>query len=440
MNRHHGAMTAGYGKATITPPLRVESAAELAVELAGYGYFLRRRAENVLDDLYARALYIETDTARWMLICCDLLGLAQSVVERIFTGLHERYGLNREQVTIVSVHTHTGPAIVAHTGCGEVDLEYTSGVANKILGACDEAIQTTATVTALTGTVTPLNGIYVYNRSDSDAPIDNYVRGLRIERDGGCAISLVSHACHPVFRGRIPSVSADYPGEVNALFEKNGEASIYLNGVCGDIDPYIPSGVSRSEQLARYARSIQEGFNTNHVSLATTLTTRRFSYELGIRPMTAEDVRETADRRVARIMRDGVPPPWSIEEGAARVVRIWEQTMLVRIDREGALAAVEPVSISAVCLGGVWIVALPYEAFTCVGQIARENGAGNGALILGCAEELRGYLPARKDYELEAYASQESAFLYKRQPIMQGEAERFGAWIGGMCARIQSAL
>ena len=41
------AFAAGYGESVLTPPL--------GVELCGYGYYLERRAESVLDELKAVA-------------------------------------------------------------------------------------------------------------------------------------------------------------------------------------------------------------------------------------------------------------------------------------------------------------------------------------------------------------------------------------------------
>ena len=44
-------MRAGYGKYELTPPM--------GVELAGFGYYLERRAQTVIDPLFARAVLLE---------------------------------------------------------------------------------------------------------------------------------------------------------------------------------------------------------------------------------------------------------------------------------------------------------------------------------------------------------------------------------------------
>ena len=63
-------MRAGFGKAELTPPL--------GVELAGYGYYLQRRAAAVADPLYARALLLEQGEQRALLVSCEVLGLSRT--------------------------------------------------------------------------------------------------------------------------------------------------------------------------------------------------------------------------------------------------------------------------------------------------------------------------------------------------------------------------
>ena len=52
------------------------------------------------------------------------------------------------------------------------------------------------------------------------------------------------------------------------------------------------------------------------------------------------------------------------------------------------------------------------------------------SMVLGCAEELLGYLPTKDDIARGAYAALESTFLYKRLPVVPGEAERLGEELG----------
>lgn len=99
-------MRAGFGKWELTPPM--------GVELAGYGYYLGRCALSVRDPLYARAVMLEHDGQRQLVISCDLLGLSKAVCEEVFRHA-EGCGVARERVIIVSIHTHTGAGITSGT-------------------------------------------------------------------------------------------------------------------------------------------------------------------------------------------------------------------------------------------------------------------------------------------------------------------------------------
>ena len=101
-------MLAGYGLCELTPPL--------GVELAGYGYYLKREACEVLDPLYARAVMLEADGVRALILSCDLLGLSREVCGPVVEHATNALGCREDAVILVSVHTHTGPAVKYHEG------------------------------------------------------------------------------------------------------------------------------------------------------------------------------------------------------------------------------------------------------------------------------------------------------------------------------------
>jgi hypothetical protein len=88
------------------------------------------------------------------------------------------------------------------------------------------------------------------------------------------------------------------------------------------------------------------------------------------------------------------------------------------------------VSVKYAVIGGVPVIALPFEGFTRIGMDIRQTIDRHDALTLGCAEELLGYLPTKDDIARGAYAALESTFLYKRLPVVPGEAERLGEAMG----------
>ena len=397
-------MRAGFGLSDLTPPM--------GVELAGYGYYLKRRCTDVRDPLHARAVMLEENGTRQLIVSCELLGLSQAVADEVIRHAGE-LNCAPDRVMIVSVHTHTGPTVKYHEGCGEVSEEYVSTLAQRICRAADEAARDLAEVEECAFTRSEVPGDYIYNRAAENGPVDRELRGFLLRRgEGKKPIALVSAACHGVFLGRQSCVSADFSGAIDALVEEKGCEAIYLNGLCGDIDPYKPT----PERMDEYARAATEAFFGDRRPLPLTLSGGRLSFELNLMPVSREDIRAAAERAEQAAGGAGQP--------AARVARAWEREMLEKFDD---LRSVEPGYAAWCELGGVPILALPFEGFTSMGVDIRKGLDCPDALVLGCAEELRGYLPTRDDIDRGAYAALESTFLYRRLPVVPGEAERIAA-------------
>lgn len=396
-------MRAGIGKSDLTPPL--------GVELAGYGYYLQRRAQSVCDRLYAHALMLENDRgARSLIISCDLLGLSRTVcdeVKRRVSGM----GYAAEAVMLVSVHTHSGPCIVYHEGCGYPDEAYVSTVSERICAAAQAALSDMSEVTSLEQRDADIPGDYIYNRAAPNGPVDHTARTFTLRRRNARPIAIVSAACHGVFRGRTTAISADFAGEVYRLLEQEGYDGLYLNGVCGDIDPWH----STPERMCEYAGLLTGIIHAPGQTLPLTISAGVLPFRLRLCHTTAEEIRFAASEAARRAGGEEAP--------AARVARVWEEEMLARLD---TLSDHEELQCRYVLLGGVPIVALPFEGFTLIGQTIRAILSRPDTLVLGCAEQLLGYLPTRDDIDRGAYAALESTFLYKRLPVEPGEAERLG--------------
>ena len=405
-------MRAGFGKWELTPPM--------GVELAGYGYYLGRCALSVRDPLYARAVMLETAGERVLVISCDLLGLSKAVCAEVFAHA-AALGIPASHVIIVSIHTHTGPCIKYHEGCGFVDDAYVATVGGLICRAVDAAAADLCEVTGMAQSFHPFEGDHIYNRTVADGPVDRFVRGFTLERGGQRPICMVNAACHGVFRGRVTAVSADFAGQVNARMEELGYASIYLNGLCGDIDPWKPTDA----RLNEFAQIVTDAFTADAQPLPLTMAAGELPFTLRLSSVTEEEIRGAAAHAVE--LAGGADRP------AARVALTWEKEMLAKLAQ---LRPTEEITCKYLLLGGVPVVAFPFEGFTMIGQEVRRILGREDGLMLGCGEELLGYLPTRDDIAREAYAALESTFLYKRLPVVPGEAERLGQDMGLALERI----
>ncbi len=81
---------AGCARERITPPLGVQLA----------GYFHERLAKSVYDDLYARAVVIESAGVRIALVSCDLISMTEEVSKAAKQLIETETGIPTDHIMI----------------------------------------------------------------------------------------------------------------------------------------------------------------------------------------------------------------------------------------------------------------------------------------------------------------------------------------------------
>ena len=414
-------MRIGFGKAELTPPI--------GTELAGYGYFLERKAERVDDPLFVRAAAIEGDMGVWLLVSCDCLGLSREIADTVKENVERRFGVSKERVTLVSIHTHTGPAMKYHGGCGNVNEDYVSTVPERILSACETAIADLSPVSSLRFIKNRLEKPCALNRAFAQNPVDDFARLFVIERPGKAALALASYACHPVCRGVSRGVSADYPGQICEKLTAMGYDCMYLNGLCGDINPIIGEKGRDPGLPGRFADTVIAAMQGEGAALPMTVSGGVIEEKLRLQPLSREDISAIADQ----VNQKETDPP-----GGGRVAREWEKELL---SMNGPLPKEDTFQCHYIVLGGVPILSLPFEGYTLTGILIRQAIGDDRALTLGCQEEMLGYLPTEDDFDRHSYAALDAFFLYRRVPTLRGEAERIGRSVGEkFAARLKEGM
>ena len=90
----------GYAQEIITPPVGVGLA----------GYFNKRPNKGMFDDLYVKAILIESAGKRFGFIAFDLLGYSKALVAEMEKRIVAAYGQEMlDSLIICATHTHTGP-------------------------------------------------------------------------------------------------------------------------------------------------------------------------------------------------------------------------------------------------------------------------------------------------------------------------------------------
>lgn len=402
-------LKAGFGKIALPSPV--------GVELCGYGYYLGRKCIGVNDVLHVRCVALEAADAKSLVISADLIGLTEELVTEIRRLIEDKYGYAGREVLLVCTHTHTGPATNRLEGCGIVNDEYNATLPPLFLDAVSAALADLAPVDELEEVAMPIEPIG-YNRNVKGGIHDAVVRGLRIKRTGTLPIALVSYPCHPVTIGPSAYCSADYPGAVCDLGEKQGMQTIFLNGCCGDIDPVINLvkwGSGTNETLKEYAELIINGFLKGlHPVADKQLANSQFGVDVHLKVLDKAGI----DDMVGRASN-------------AQVAEVWRNVMLSSkpVDKES-------VMVRALRLGPMVFCSFPFETFTIVGDIVRQTYAGKNISVLGCGDHTRSYLPVVTPELQYSYPVIAAAMLYYYPIIAVGAAESIGKQIAENIADI----
>ena len=206
-------LRAGYGERIITP--------ELGAGMTGYGCFLDRNAEMVLDELKVRAVSLRRVGERLVLISCDLLGLTVEFSDAVREEIAAAQEMDRRGVFLSCIHTHSGPASQHLIGMPVPEAAYMERLRRAIREVAAEAAgdEAPAEFSYFLETIEPIG----FNRRLRNFdPIDPVLKVGVLERGDG-KIYLMNYSCHAVTLGVNKGWSADWPGGVVAAVENSAE-------------------------------------------------------------------------------------------------------------------------------------------------------------------------------------------------------------------------
>ena len=405
-------LTAGYGERTITPPL--------GVDLAGYGFYLGRRAASVLDDLKCRAVHLRAGDKALLLVSCDIIGFTVGEADAARTAIAAAHGLPREAVLLAATHTHGGPATQPMRGLGEVDPAYMDRLRALILEAAADAVASPrpAELSYALEAIEPLG----YNRRKKDfSGVDPVLKAVLLSRPDH-TLYLLSYACHAVVFGRKSHVSADWPGAVVREIEKGGDRAVFFQGFCGDIDPVIQMnrwGEGTTADLAdiadlvrrRLVRAARYAVTQPEAQLAAV------EYRIDI-PVTIYD-RRTIEREAEAFAKTYARFP-----GAARFAADWRERALAAAPAMRRAPAVRNVPVQALAIGGLKLAAMPGEFFSEIGLKLQKTAAP--LVPIGYANGNIGYIPADRDFrDRDDYACYCAPMFYQLFPFRAGVERTF---------------
>jgi hypothetical protein len=412
-------LTAGTGRATITPP----------VGIALSGFVGRGVATDIHDDLFATALVLadaEQPSERHALVTLDLIGLySDDLVRSLTSAVRRRTGIPRERVWLACSHTHYGP-VVAETGDmpgGDAPLAsaYRDMLAAAVAACVSEADAARVAVSVTAGRSSagvgvnrrrPIPGGGVALAPNPEGHVDDEVTVIRFDEmptpspgpgHRTAVAALVSYACHPSsLESTVRSISADFPGVMRVELEREiGGRAVFLQGAAGDIDPIdkrpdwsLP--IEYGRQLAAAALSAAAGAAgvspsplvsaRERVALPRRGAASVFEAEAELRALAREHARG----------RDDDPAQWWRELKAAEAEAVVEA---LQDGRSPTIAA----DVSALRIGDVALVFAPAELFSELGVRIKRRSPSAVTVVVGYTDGALWYVPTRAAFDEGGY-------------------------------------
>jgi neutral ceramidase len=404
-------LNVGTASVSITPPTGAPMA----------GYYYNRAAEGMHDELYAKAIVIESGGAKTALVTCDLVGLPREVVERARARAQDLTGIPGANIMISATHAHTGPVILSAaqrynlTGqMLEIATAYTAGLPGQIARAIEMANQAIvpARLRAAQGNEPSLTFNRRFLMKDGSTgwnpgklnpnivrpagPIDPQVRILSFESLPDKPLALyVNYALHLDTVGGM-RYSADYPYTLSkalAAAIAPGLLTEFTIGCAGNLN-HIDVSSSQpqrgNEEAARIgtvlAASVLKALRNTETPGEGQLRVASVNVPLALAAHKAEELRwahETASKFG--------------EQNAAPFLDLVRATRIEEVDSFHGKPLVAEVQVIA--LGpDVAIVGLPGEIFTELGMAIKLGSPFRNTIVTELAIGSPGYIPDRKAF------------------------------------------
>jgi hypothetical protein len=398
------------------------------------GYYHDRKADDILDDLYARALVLSDETTSAALVVCDLIGLRREMTGRIRAEIERRTGLPAENVLICCTHTHTGPITAPWTEAGIYPQQaYLDVLESKIADAVQLAVQHRQPASLHVG-CGQVQGI-AFNRrlwmrdgtlrTNPPFPSPDIVRpagptdpelGIWMVRgaDDKPLAMVNTYALHPDQVGGTV-LCADYGGvEARLLQQFLGTTCAVLcpNGTCGDINHFDFSKPSTySHGLHVHTRSGHALAGEAIKQLPNLVPVKAGAVHAGSRTIQAALRAPTGDEVAWAEKAVGAEMRGFDADGLAVV----KAHRILRLHRSAQTSI--PVEISAIAVGSTAFVGLPGEIFVELGLAIKARSPFSYTFVAELCNDTIGYAPTRKAYAEGGYEATSS-------PLSPGTGEQ----------------
>lgn len=400
----------------ITPPVGIDLA----------GYFNIRKADEILDNLYAKTVVLKTETNEVAITSCDLCVIPRELVLKIRELASIWSNIPKDNIMISATHTHTGP-VTTGLLVGEIDQAYIDVMTRKVATSIsmakkrlkeavvkvgrgrEDSIAFNRRYLMKDGSVITNPGKLNPNILKPAGPIDPEVLVILIESKIGEPIALILNYANHVDTIGGTGVSADYPGIMDKILKSlfGNIPILFLNGAEGDVNhidvngPTPQGGYKEAERIGKILAGEVIKTLSRMKSLDINLKTKNSLLKIPIRKPSQEEIEranELLSKTIESESRDLTA--FDLAKGSIEVERVYAEEILLlsQLDRE-----FEELEIQGVSLGDLCLLGIPGEPFVEIGLEIKQKSPFQYTGIVSLSNGYSGYIPTEKAFAEGGY-------------------------------------
>lgn len=411
-------LKAGFYEKNITPPLGCDIP----------GFFLPRVANDVLEDLYARAVVFDDGKETVAMLAVDALGVHAALTEKILDRASEYAGIRKENILVCATHLHTGGPVEPDTLIKE-DAPYLDMLSRLAADAITLAQRRMEPVTAkfIMGHVDSISfvrnfkmkGGYVMTNPEPNNPdiiepcadIDPELPVLLLcdaaDRPKGAVISF---ACHQdCLCGEKCAYSTDFAGVMDKELKKEYGSdfiSVFFEGACGNInhwDVFAQKGITMEHhrKMGRIlATEIKSIVPEAAVLSRQDIAVKKETLSLRKRLFTQQQLDEAKEFLKACEGKEIVYTEFNPESEFMKYHYAHRALRYVEDPSESYEAQLQVIRI-----GDCLLYAMPGEVFVQFGRKIKQLSPSEHNVIAELAFDSPGYIPTRELFQPTVYES-----------------------------------
>lgn len=342
-----------------------------------YGYRPDIYSESVADDLTVDAFYLKQGDTVALLVSASLCSISTDLCDELRQQIETQFSIPAQNCMISVIHTHSGPCLNGVVGWGDQDVEYVEGIFRpRLMEAVAEAMEEPVQVEVGIGKGDSLVGI---NRREltlenklilGQNPWGPFCPRMTVisfrSLTGETVANLVHYGCHATSAGHNHEITRDWPGlMIDALEEKTGGLTAFVNGPEGDVGPRISNGKTIGNHSMDYVYELGQVAATDALRIYEQISEFK-TPELKLAYLTCQiPLRPRMSRQEAEAMYEEFKDRTS---NMTALMKATAQKVLESYDRGQPEQESFSFSQTIIMMDDRALVSFPYELFSEIGM------------------------------------------------------------------------